>query len=404
MNIHIFILNGNKMQTIILAAGEGTRTHPLAINKPKPLIKVCGKTILEHNLDQLSGLTKEVVLVIGYKGEAIKSLIGNRYKNLDIKYVWQKKPMGTGDAAKIAMPLIKDKFLLLNGDDLYDKKDIKLCLKKSACILLKKVENGSSFGQVVIKQNLVKGLVEKSKKPISNIVNTGAYFLDKSIFDFKIKKSSRNEYEFTDYIKAFIKSHKLYFVLAENWIPLPYVWNILDVNEFLLKTANKKALGKIEKNCCIKDKVIIEKSSIVKSGTYIEGPAYIGKNCEIGPNCYIRKYTSIGDNCRIGQAVEIKNSIIGDRTNVPHLSYVGDSIIGDDCNLAAGTKIANLRHDNENIKTMIKGKLIDTKRRKFGAVIGDNVKTGMGTLIYPGRKIWPNKNTIPGEIIKKDKN
>ena len=81
---------------------------------------------------------------------------------------------------------------------------------------------------------------------------------------------------------------------------------------------------------------------------------------------------------------------------------MGDSIIDKNCNLGAGTIIANLRHDNASIKTMINEKLIDTKRKKFGTVFGEGVKTGIGTLIYPGRKIWPYKTTLPGEKVIKD--
>ncbi|MGB2762654.1 MAG: bifunctional sugar-1-phosphate nucleotidylyltransferase/acetyltransferase [Minisyncoccales bacterium] len=389
-------------QAVILCAGNGTRIEPLTLTKPKPLLKICDKTILEHNLDQLQGLVKEVILVIGYKGEMFKELIGSDYKGLEIRYVWQKEPLGTGEAAKRCFPFIKDKFLLLYGDDLYDKEDIKKCLKFFPCILLKKVKEPSSFGQVLIKRNLVKELKEKPKKNISNLVNTGVYFLDKSIFSFNIKKSSRNEYEFTDFIKEFIKKEKLHFFLAEDWTPLPYVWNLLEANQFLMEKIEKKVLGKIERGCQIKGKIIIEKGTVIKKGTYIEGPVYIGKNCQIGPNCYLRKYTDIGDNSHIGQAVEIKNCLIGEGTNIAHLSYIADSIIGDNCNFGAGTITANLRHDYENIKTMVKGKLIDTKRRKFGTIFGDNVKTGIGTLIYPGRKIWLGKFTRPGEIIKED--
>ena len=389
-------------QAVILVAGKGTRIQPLTLTKPKPLLKICGKTILEHNLNQLQGLVKEVILVIGYKGEMFKNFIGNRYKNLNIKYIWQKDPCGTGDATKQAMSLVNNKFLLLYGDDLYVKQDIKQVLKKFPCILLKKVENPSPFGQVIIRQNLVKGLEEKPKKTISDLVNTGLYFLDKTFFNFEIKKSPRGEYEFTDFIKNFIEKQKLYFGIAKNWIPLPYPWNLLDANELLLKKSKKKILGKIEKNCQIKGEVIVEKGTILRSGTYIEGPVYIGKNCQIGPNCYLRAHTSIGDRCHIGQTVEIKNSIIGDGTNIAHLSYVGDSIIGDGCNLGAGTIVANLRHDYKTIKTMVKGKLVDTGRVKFGTIFGDGVKTGIGTLIYPGRKIWSQKFTKPGEIVKKD--
>jgi len=389
-------------QVVILAAGKGTRIEPLTLSKPKPLLKVCGRTILEHNLEQLSGLVKEVILVIGYKGEMVKELIGSRYKGLKINYLWQKNISGTAEAAKKCFPIIKDKFLLLYGDDLYSKEDIKKCLEKFPCILLKKVEEPSAFGQVLIKRNSVKELKEKPKKDISNLVNTGVYFLDKNIFHFKIKKSARNEYEFTDFIKEFIKKERLYFSLAEDWVPLPYVWSLLDANEYLLSQTKEKVLGKIEKGCHIKGKVIVEKGTVIKKGTYIEGPVYIGKNCQIGPNCYLRKHTVLGDNSHIGQAVEIKNCLIGEGTNIAHLSYVADSIIGDNCNFGAGTITANLRHDYKNVKTMVKGQLIDTKRRKFGTVFGDNVKTGVGTLIYPGRKIWPGKFTRPGEIVKKD--
>ncbi len=389
-------------QAVILAAGNSTRTLPLTEDKPKPLLCLCGKTLLEHNLSQLEGLVEEVILVIGYKGEMIKDLIGSKHGSLKIKYVWQKKALGTGDAAKKTLSLLEDKFLLLYGDDLYNKADIEKIIKKFPSILLQKVKNPSAFGQVKVNRGLAQELVEKPKKEVSNLVNTGFYFLNKSIFDFNINKSERGEYEFTDYISEFIKKEKLYHQTAQYWFPLPYPWDLLNVNEFLLKSAKENILGERENNCHIKGGVIIEKGSLIKSGTYIEGPVYIGKNCEIGPNCYLRKYSCIGDNCRIGQAVEIKNSIIGKGTKIGHLTYIGDSLIGENCNFGAGTIIANLRHDGEDVKVIVKEKLINTNRKKFGAILGNNVKTGIGTIIYPGRKIWSGQSTKPGEIIQKD--
>jgi UDP-N-acetylglucosamine diphosphorylase / glucose-1-phosphate thymidylyltransferase / UDP-N-acetylgalactosamine diphosphorylase / glucosamine-1-phosphate N-acetyltransferase / galactosamine-1-phosphate N-acetyltransferase len=91
-----------------------------------------------------------------------------------------------------------------------------------------------------------------------------------------------------------------------------------------------------------------------------------------------------------------------DNTSIGHLSYVGDSVIGENVNLGAGFIVANLRHDNADVKSTVKGKLISSKRRKLGTIIADNVKTGIRTTIYPGRKIWPGKTTLPGEIVKKD--
>ncbi len=102
----------------------------------------------------------------------------------------------------------------------------------------------------------------------------------------------------------------------------------------------------------------------------------------------------------IGNAVEGKASIIMDRTHVGHLSYVGDSIIDTDCNFGAGTKVANLRHDGANIKVMIKGILVDSGRRKLGAIMGDNVHTGINSMLNVGSVIEPDTNIHPGEFVK----
>jgi len=146
----------------------------------------------------------------------------------------------------------------------------------------------------------------------------------------------------------------------------------------------------------------VGKGTVILPGVYIEGKVIIGKNCKIGPNCYIRGNTYIDNNCHIGQAVEIKNSIIMNKVSIGHLSYIGDSIICSNTNLGAGTITANLRHDGKNHRSMVNNQLIDTKRRKAGTIIGDNVHTGIHCSIYPGRKIWPNVCTAPGAIIKHD--
>lgn len=390
------------MQAVILAAGSGIRLQPLTVLQPKPLLKILRKSILEHNLEQLQGLVKEVVLVVGYKGDLIQQKIGKSYQGIKIKYVWQKKPLGTGDAIKLAKSYLKDKFLVLNGDDFYFKEDLKNLLKHFPAILVKKTEDPRNFAAVVTKGKRVLDIVEKPKKIVSSLTNTGAYFLSQEIFKYKIKKSIRGEYELPDYLRKFAKDQSLYFVKAKSWVPISYSWSILDASSFFLQREKKKIKGKIERGAQIQGKIIVGEGSIIRSGAYIIGPVFIGKNCNIGPNCFIRGATVIHDNCRIGQSVEVKNSVIYENTNIAHLSYVGDSIIGPNCNLGAGTIIANLRHDNMSIKTMINGKLTDTKRRKFGTVFGEGVKTGIGTLIYPGRKIWPNKTTLPGEVVKKD--
>jgi UDP-N-acetylglucosamine diphosphorylase / glucose-1-phosphate thymidylyltransferase / UDP-N-acetylgalactosamine diphosphorylase / glucosamine-1-phosphate N-acetyltransferase / galactosamine-1-phosphate N-acetyltransferase len=181
-------------------------------------------------------------------------------------------------------------------------------------------------------------------------------------------------------------------------------WDLLYVNEDIISTLEKNDIqGTVKENVNIDGFVEVGEGTVLLPGVYIEGNVIIGENCKIGPNCYIRGNTYIGHDCHVGQAVEIKNSILMDKVKVGHLSYVGDSILCTGTNFGAGTITANLRHDGNNHKSFIKNKLIDTTRRKLGVIVGDGVHTGINTSFYPGRKLWPNTSTSPGEIVKKDK-
>jgi len=392
------------IQAVIMAAGKSTRTWPLTLTKPKPLLKVMNKEIIKRNLDALQGLVGEVIIIVGFKKEMIIEEIGHKYGKLKIRYAEQKTQLGTGHALKYVEKLIKGKFIVMGGDDIFSKKDIKACLRHKYAVLGCKVEDPGRFGVFVVKGKEVKKVVEKPKKFVSGIANAGLYVFDKSVFKFKLRKSQRGEYEIIDYINALIKKER---VVCENvkgrWLSVGYPWDLIEANSVLVSEMKNDIKGKVEKIVIVKGKLKAGKGTKILSGTYIKGNVIIGENCLIGPNCYLRGNTSIGNGCHIGQAVEIKNSIIMDNAKVPHLSYIGDSVIGKNSNLGAGTITANLKHDNENVRSVVKGKIVDTGRRKLGTIIADDVHTGINTTIYPGRKIWPGVSTLPGEIIDKDK-
>lgn len=182
-----------------------------------------------------------------------------------------------------------------------------------------------------------------------------------------------------------------------------FAWDLLALNERIVGSiAENEIEGEVHPAAVIEGNVKIGNGTRILPGVFIEGNVVIGENCKIGPNCYIRGNTSIGNNCHIGQSVEVKNSIILSGTNVGHLSYVGDSILGEKVNFGAGTNVSNLRHDGANHRSMVECELVDTGRRKMGVVVGDGVHTGIGTLLYPGRKIWPKMTTRPGEVVDRD--
>ena len=398
------------MKAIILAGGKSTRTMPLTATRPKSLLKIANKEILLHDFEALNGLVDSVYIVIGYKKEMIFNFVDSIKENFsfDIYFAEQKDQLGTGDALLQVFkkfPDIEGKILVLPGDDLVSPKDIKNCINSGYCILTNKVEDIRSFGAVIEKDSFLDKIIEKPKEQITDLANTSTYVIDSSIKEFldKISESPRGEYELTDAVSDFSKEHKMKIVkVSDYWIPITYPWSVLDANKLLISRMESKIEGVVEDGVHITGVAVIGKGTIVKSGVYIEGPVMIGKNCKIGPNCYLRPGTTIGDYCHIGQAVEVKNSVFFDHSNCAHLSYVGDSVIGSNVNLGAGFITANLRHDNAHVKSMVKGKLIDTGRRKLGVIVGDNVHTGIHTSVYPGRKIWNDKTTLPGEVVRKD--
>jgi bifunctional UDP-N-acetylglucosamine pyrophosphorylase/glucosamine-1-phosphate N-acetyltransferase len=391
------------MKCVILAAGEGKRMHPLTYTRPKVMLPIAGKPILEWNLlnARAAGL-KDFIFVVSYKSEMVREYFGDgKARNVKITYVNQGQALGTGHAIGMVESFVDD-CIVMCGDTIFGTNDIKQIAKKGTKIGLAKVENATEYGIVELSGKYLVNIYEKIEQPFSNLINAGIYHFTGTIFDYirKTEKSLRGEYEITDSINMLVKKEPIQATFLKEWRDVVYPWNLLDANEEILKKAKTKNQGTIEKNVTLKGTVIIGKETIIRSGTYIEGPVMIGNNSKIGPNCYIRPYTSIGNNCHIGNACEVKNSIIMDHTNVPHLNYVGDTIIGQQCNLGAGTKIANLRLDKKSVKVVLNGKKLDTKRIKFGAIIGDNVQTGINATINIGSMIGNDVFIGPAAITK----
>jgi bifunctional UDP-N-acetylglucosamine pyrophosphorylase/glucosamine-1-phosphate N-acetyltransferase len=187
-----------------------------------------------------------------------------------------------------------------------------------------------------------------------------------------------------------------------DWMDVGRPWELLSANERVLLKLRHNLKGTVESGAIVKGPVWLEESATVRSGSCIEGPVYVGRNSVIGPNARIRACTSIEDNVYVGANCDVKNSIIMRQTKVPHLSYVGDSIVGEECNLGAGTITANLRFDEKTIKITIKGRTVDTKRKKLGVIMGDRVKTGIHTSIMPGVRIGSESLIGAGAVVSSD--
>jgi len=404
------------LKAVILAAGFGERLQPLTLTKPKPLLPVGGKPLLSYILSQLKTLrVKEVYIVVGYLGEHIIKFFGDGKKSgLRLKYVWQEKPSGTGDALKILDGLVDEEFIVSYGD-LYLANGVLTRVykayrkRKSPILVAVEVSNPEDYGVLMLdRDGKVKDLVEKPNQPLSNLINAGVYVFNQDIFKFlsKVEKSVRGEVELTDAVRLMVKEgFNVYTVKVKSldWLDIGKPWDLLEANKrYLLSLRRSKIEGKIEKGVKISGLVVVERGAILRSGVYVEGPVYIGGGSNIGPNCYLRAYTSLGRNVKVGNGCEIKNSLVMDNSKIPHLSYVGDSIIGENCNLGAGTLVGNLRFDRGAIKMFLKGKLTDSGREKLGVILGDNVQTGINVSLMPGVKIGPNSQIGPNICVYRD--
>lgn len=397
------------MKAFILAAGKGTRMMPLTSKTPKPLLPVAGKPILQHTIDILEKRLDEIIILVGWQAKRLKDELHS--DKAELRYVRQDELLGTADAIGNANKYIDDDFICMNGDVIVSENTLNDFMdyfkeENSSVMGLAEVEEPSSFGVVIKEGEVVKDIIEKPEEPPSNMVNAGLYGFTQEIFDaiYETERSPRGEYEITDSLKILMDESKLrgFDIEKDNWFEMSRPWDLLSTNKYLLENGfvKEKREGKIEDGVHLEGFVYVEEGAHIKQGSYIKGPVYISEGAEVGPNCLVRAHTYIGKNCKVGNAVEVKNSIIMDNTNVPHHNYVGDSVLGRDCNLGSGTKVANLRLDERNIIVTHRGEKIDTGRRKLGVIMGDDVKTGINSMMDTGTIIGEGTFIGPGALAK----
>jgi len=212
------------MQCVILAAGKGTRLLPLTAHTPKPLIEVCGKAILQHIVEALPVEVNEIVLVVSYLEEQIRAFCGDVFCGKRVQYVTQRNPVGgTGDALLCAKPLLRGRFLVLNGDDIYGKEAIEKALEFDWAILAAVSQTPERFGVLVPNTDgTLKEIIEKPQNPPSNYVNINGLVINNSIFDYTVPASSTGELYVTDMVNAFVKDHPLKIVEQTLWLPIGY--------------------------------------------------------------------------------------------------------------------------------------------------------------------------------------
>ncbi|WIF96148.1 bifunctional UDP-N-acetylglucosamine diphosphorylase/glucosamine-1-phosphate N-acetyltransferase GlmU [Caminicella sporogenes] len=397
----------NMLMSIILAAGAGTR---MKSKLPKVLHKVSGISMLEHVIDVAEEIKCDKnVVVVGCGADKVKDATKHR----NVEFIYQKEQLGTGHAVIQAENLICDEgyVIVLYGDTPLIKSEtiqkfINLHTKRgySASILTTEVENPTGYGRIIRNENgeVIKIVEEKDadefQKSIKEI-NSGIYCFKASDLKKSLKKlnndNNQGEYYLTDVIEILRNEEK-----KIGAYKIDDYTEILGVNSRVQlaeaeKIMRKRILtGLMEKGVTIIDpdntyvdkRVEVGMDSILYPGTFILGNTEIGEDCIIGPNtriensivndrvkiinstiiesfidsdtkvgpyAYLRPNSKLGKNVKIGDFVEVKNSIIGDNSKASHLSYIGDGKIGKNVNIGCGAVFVNYNGKSKN-KTVVK--------------------------------------------------
>ncbi|MFZ2072033.1 MAG: bifunctional sugar-1-phosphate nucleotidylyltransferase/acetyltransferase [Halobacteriota archaeon] len=363
-------------QAVVLAAGEGERLRPFTASKPKVMIKVGNKPILQYVVEALerNGI-RRIIFVVGYKKEKIMDYFGDgKDLGVEIEYVVQEHLLGTGDALNQAENKTADRFLVLSGDNVIDAStiaDSELLDAEGNAILIKAYNDVSKYGVVTVDNGMVTDIIEKPAEEISNLVNTGIYAFEDAIFEYM-------DDELTSGLIGMVHAGIPVRAYATHgaWLDAVYPWDILRLNDIVLKGEPAKIEGKIERGVTIDGKVTIGKNSVIRANSYLKGPVIIGENCEIGPNACIFPSTSIGNDVQICPFTEVKNSVLMDMVRIGSFSSIHDSIF-DTGSHAEGGFIAR----SEEADIEIGG---EHHRVNVGAIVGEYCELGSNIIAMPG--------------------
>jgi len=322
------------VKALILSGGSGSRLRPLTYTNAKQLLPLANKPILFHTIEKIvkAGI-KDIGIIVGDTHKDVKNTVGDGSRwNVNISYIHQSLPLGLAHAVKIASKFISDDdFLMVLGDNVFSM-DLDVLInnfydnKANSSLMLHKVENPSEYGVAQVENLNIIRLVEKPKEFVSNLIITGIYIFDKSIFTAieNTKPSLRGELEITDAIQKQIEmgGKVTYNVIFGWWKDTGKLDDMLEANRLILDEMENEYKPVQSENsvCCGKiwvgDNVVIKNSKIL-------GPVTIADDTII-INSYIGPYTSIEKQVVINDC-EVDNCIILEKAE---LSSIGKKISG----------------------------------------------------------------------------
>lgn len=370
-------------KAVILAAGGGGRTRPFTANRPKSMLYIAGKPLLQITMENLkkNGI-RDIILVVGHHKECIFDYFASGINvDLNITYATQPLQLGSADALMKAQELVRGEFLVIPGNKYISVESIDSILDSTASsMLVKNVINPPRTSMVNVQEGLVINDIFEERRAIPYCGNRGNFLVDTRtyLFDMSIFQYLENVPSISAAVNKMIDAgRKINAVEARGeWADLIYPWDILNVNEIAMKNVRTQTAG------------------IISSYVSILGECTIGESCKIGPFSSITGPVIISSNCKLGANVCIEGPVcIGADTNIEPYTYISNSIIGSNVDIGVGAIIKDSIIDNGNIIgsrfTAITGDadiIINNEHhhKHIGTMIGEGCQIGSGVTTRPG--------------------
>jgi glucose-1-phosphate thymidylyltransferase len=389
------------MKAVILAAGEGTRLRPLTISRPKVMLPVGDKPILQYAIDALREVgIREIVMVVGYQKERIQTYFedGSDF-GIDIQYEEQRRQLGTGHALLTAAEHLNGDFVVVPGDNTVDGGMINQLLAdpSEVNILVTESAQPRKYGVVELDGDRVTKIVEKPPRRISNLISTGIYHFSHRFLDLLDREVNAGRFDLTLALQtAIAEGYDVKGTLTDGlWLDIVFPWDLLDLNARVLPDVAIVKAGTMEEGVRTSGPVTIGEGTVIRSGTYIKGPVAIGEGCEIGPNVVIYPTTSIGDNVTISPFTEVRNSVIMDNVAIGGHSYVSHSILDE-----GSTVSSHFVTSAEPKLLLMENELVQID--KIGTIVGEHCDISSQVVVDAGRTIGAYCHIAAGNRISRD--
>ncbi|WP_137291039.1 sugar phosphate nucleotidyltransferase [Natronorubrum halophilum] len=358
---------------VVLAAGEGIRLRPLTRNRPKPMLPAGTRPILEHVFDQLIAADIDsIAVVVGYRGDRIRSYFGSSYREIELTYVEQERQLGTGHALRLASSVIDGATVVVNGDQFVDSRIIEDVVAThdadaAATIgLINRQEIGEYGGVILEDDGSVVELVENPQDDRAYRLNAGVYVVDPNLLEtIERLDMTPGEHSLVDAMTTLLEDGEtVRGVVSEGWwIDAMYPWDLLAVSDMLFDAG------------VIGDEVAA--SAIVHDSAIVRSPVVVDRDCEIGPGAVVGPHACLGENTTVGSNAVVERSVIDADTRIGANATAIDCVTGVGVDLGHGTVVPGGPGD-----ARIGDRFFEDA--PIGALLADRVTDNGGVTYVPG--------------------